>query len=134
MVPLLNAILCFVDFYLYIETSYPRTNGQVATLRSPTVRSTVAMCLTMKAHMYGINVNALKVFKVDEGSGAETELWKKTGNQGNKWFDVKVDLPPGAPFQVRIMILVSLVFAQTFIEGLCKVNSLYFVFAKGKLI
>ena len=68
--------------------------------------------------MYGKNVNALKVFKVDESSGAETELWKKTGNQGNKWFDVKVDLPPGSPFQVRIMTLVSLVSAQTFIEGL----------------
>eukprot|EP00112_Aurelia_sp_Birch-Aquarium-sp1_P007983 Seg1871.3 transcript_id=Seg1871.3/GoldUCD/mRNA.D3Y31 product="Transmembrane protease serine 9" protein_id=Seg1871.3/GoldUCD/D3Y31 len=90
------------DFYLYIETSYPRSNGQVATLRSPTVNSNVPMCLTMKAHMFGRNVNALKVFKVDEGSGAETELWKKTGNQGNKWIDVSIDLPPGAPFQVAI--------------------------------
>ena len=53
--------------------------------------------------MFGRNINALKVFKVDERSGAETELWRKTGNQGNKWFDVKVDLPAGAPFQVRIV-------------------------------
>ena len=85
---------------MYIETSYPRRSGDVAKIVSPSISPKSSMCLSMKAHMYGRNINALKVFKISS-SGAGTELFLKTGNQGNKWFDVKIDLPAGGSYQVR---------------------------------
>ena len=86
---------------MYIETSYPRKSGDIAKIVSPSISPKSPMCLSMKAHMYGRNVNALKVFKISL-SGAGTELFKKTGNQGNKWFDVKIDLPASGSYQVRL--------------------------------
>ena len=86
---------------MYIETSYPRKNGDIAKIVSPSISPKLAMCLSMKAHMYGLDINALKVLKIGS-SGAGTELFKKTGDQGNKWFDVKIDLPAGSSYQVRV--------------------------------
>ena len=60
------------------------------------------MCLSMKVHMYGSSIDTLKVIRISGGSGQEAELFKKTGNQGNKWSRVNVDLPVGGPYEVWV--------------------------------
>ena len=83
---------------MYIEASYPRRNGDVATLMSPLVKSSIPTCLSFKAHMLGRSMGSLKIEKL-EGS-QRTELFEKGGNQGNKWMSLKVDLPSGGPYKV----------------------------------
>ena len=83
---------------MYIETSYPRRNGDSATLISPDISSGKPTCLRFKAHMYGSSINTLRIDKI-EGS-AKTALFTKVGNQGNKWLSFNVDLPAGGPYKV----------------------------------
>eukprot|EP00794_Sanderia_malayensis_P018883 gene18883-20784_t len=87
-------------YYLYIETSYPRKDGDKATLRSPVLMSNTPTCLKFKANMYGSNIKTLEVSSVI--SGSKTSMLKITGNKGQNWFDKSIDLPVGKDFQVEI--------------------------------
>ena len=83
---------------MYIETSYPRRNGDKATLISPDIISCLPSCLSFKAHMYGKDINRLRIDMVLGGS--RTMLLETIGNQGNKWHSYDVDLPRGGPYKV----------------------------------
>ena len=94
---------CFSGYYLYIESSSPRKNGDKATLISPDVSSVGQSCLSFKAHMYGSTINTLSISMVE--GGRKTMLLEITGNQGNKWYPYEVDLPSGGPYKVIIINL-----------------------------
>ena len=83
---------------MYIETSYPRRNGDKATLISPDIISSLPSCLSFNAHMYGKDINRLRIDMVQGGS--RTMLLETIGNQGNKWHSYDVDLPRGGPYKV----------------------------------
>ena len=57
---------------MYIETSYPRTTGEYARISSPIIRVKSAKdnCrLRMFYHMYGKDVNQLKIYHRDSVGG-----------------------------------------------------------------
>ncbi|XP_035699728.1 MAM and LDL-receptor class A domain-containing protein 1-like [Branchiostoma floridae] len=98
-------------YYMYIETSSPRQNprrqGEIARLVSPTyLLHSESQCLMFWTHMYGIHreecptscVGTLRV-SVTAG-GTATEIWSRSGNQGNQWFDVAVSIPVTGSYQV----------------------------------
>ena len=91
-------------WYLYIEASYPRRNGDYATLTSPDIRSSSAACLKFKAHMYGEYPHAMKgsleIVKID-GNTTNT-IFSKSGSQGHNWISYNADLPIGGPYKVLI--------------------------------
>ncbi|XP_067136226.1 meprin A subunit beta-like [Centruroides vittatus] len=76
--------------YLYIETSFPRVEGERARFMLPTVENTGSMCLTFYYHMYGVDVTTLKVLAIVEEQ--EHFLWRKEGNLGDLWRSARVEL------------------------------------------
>ena len=80
-------------WYMYIETSSPRVNGDTAILEGPCVDLTGRSDGTMDFwyHMYGATVNSLTVQASTDCSNW-TNVWSLSGNQGNSWNSASVDL------------------------------------------
>lgn len=55
-------------------------------------------CLTFWYHMYGRDINTLKVFQ--NNSGHNKELWSKSGSQGNKWHVHSLPLINIGPYRI----------------------------------
>ncbi|XP_077999237.1 meprin A subunit alpha-like [Glandiceps talaboti] len=81
------------DKYVYIETSYPRIQGDNAIFVSP-VYPAKKSCLHFHYHMYGAHVDTLTVYVKEErlfGSGnLGNPVLTLNGNQGNEWKMVEV--------------------------------------------
>ncbi|XP_008312854.1 MAM domain-containing glycosylphosphatidylinositol anchor protein 2 [Cynoglossus semilaevis] len=93
-------------FYMYIETSRPRKDGDKARLLSTTFNmnkniNSATYCLAFFYHMYGKHIGALNVFlRQKNPTATETSVWSLTGNQGNQWRQAKVNIHPTSTFQV----------------------------------
>ncbi|XP_035699721.1 uncharacterized protein LOC118432292 [Branchiostoma floridae] len=86
-------------YYIYIDSTYPRQQGDIARLISPTYRLyRGSQCLLFWTHMYGSSTGTLRV-SVKAG-GTTTEIWSRSGNQGNQWFSVAVSIPVTGSYQV----------------------------------
>ncbi|KAI8513660.1 hypothetical protein Bbelb_079840 [Branchiostoma belcheri] len=70
--------------YMYIETSAPRQQGDTARLLSPSYRR--------------YPDGTLKV-SVKTG-GTTSDIWTRSGNQGDQWFSVAVSIPANNSYQV----------------------------------
>jgi len=66
------------------------------------VASSSPTCLSFKTMMYGSSIGTLKVLKLRESPAGDAVLFTKSGDQGNKWLDVEIDLPVGEKFQIEI--------------------------------
>ncbi|XP_035699729.1 uncharacterized protein LOC118432298 [Branchiostoma floridae] len=99
--------------YMYIESSQNtgRREGDIARLISPTyLLFSGSQCLLFWTYMYGVFpesqggcpssgcVGTLRV-SVNAG-GTTTEIWSRSGNQGNQWFSVAVSIPVTGSYQV----------------------------------
>ncbi|XP_040916690.1 MAM domain-containing glycosylphosphatidylinositol anchor protein 2 isoform X3 [Toxotes jaculatrix] len=103
-----------LSFYMYIETSRPRLEGDKARLLSPTfnmnsktsssssaVSNNPTYCFAFFYHMYGKHIGALNVFLRQKGQMVtDTSVWSLTGNQGDRWRQAKVNIHPTTAFQV----------------------------------
>ncbi|XP_019912057.2 MAM domain-containing glycosylphosphatidylinositol anchor protein 2 isoform X3 [Esox lucius] len=98
-------------FYMYIETSRPRKEGDVARLVSPFfnvapknpygMANPPAYCFGFFFHMYGKHIGTLNAFLRQKGHAApEAPAWSLSGNQGDRWKQAKVSIHPTASFQV----------------------------------
>nr|XP_022320901.1 uncharacterized protein LOC111123092 isoform X1 [Crassostrea virginica] len=83
-------------YYMYIETSQPRSQGDKAILSSSIVKFPTAQerCLRFAYHMYGSDsmMGSLAVY-FHSSSISKTLAFTKTGNQGNQWNQVEVNVP-----------------------------------------
>ncbi len=93
-------------YYIYVESS---TNGtgypnKVAIINSPCFDLTAetAASFNFSYHMYGSTMGTLELQASTDGTNW-TNLWSLSGNQGNAWNDVAVDLTDytGASVQLR---------------------------------
>ncbi|XP_033752643.1 MAM and LDL-receptor class A domain-containing protein 1-like [Pecten maximus] len=81
--------------YMYIETSGPRTEGDVAKLSSVLLRITFYLqdnwfyCFSFYYNMYGESIGTLSVLKRTLTN--QTLLWNKTQNQGKGWKRASVE-------------------------------------------
>ncbi|XP_055361569.1 MAM domain-containing glycosylphosphatidylinositol anchor protein 2 isoform X2 [Betta splendens] len=97
-------------FYMYIETSRPRLEGDKARLLSPTFNTNSKVssnphsptyCLAFYYHMYGKHIGALNVLLRQKGQTVtEVSVWSLTGNQGSRWMQAKVTIHPTTAFQI----------------------------------
>ncbi|XP_078134261.1 MAM domain-containing glycosylphosphatidylinositol anchor protein 2 [Sander vitreus] len=96
-------------FYMYIETSRPRLEGDKARLLSPIFNtnsktsssSSVTYCFSFYYHMYGKHIGSLNVFLRQKGpTVTDTSVWTLVGNQGDRWRQAKVNIHPAAAFQI----------------------------------
>ncbi|NXD29731.1 MDGA2 protein, partial [Spelaeornis formosus] len=100
----------FPGFYMYIETSRPRLEGEKARLVSPVFSvapknpygaTNTAYCFSFYYHMYGQHIGSLNVYLRLKGQTAiENPLWSSSGNKGQHWNQARVNINPPTSFQL----------------------------------
>ncbi|XP_076090048.1 MAM and LDL-receptor class A domain-containing protein 1-like isoform X2 [Mytilus galloprovincialis] len=83
------------DYYMYIETSTPRVNGDTAVLSTQDTNLPAgSWCLTFQYHMKGSSTGSLRVFAGDRSSSL-TSIWTKSGEQSDPdlWKTATIDIP-----------------------------------------
>lgn len=86
------------SFYMFLEASTNGSPGQVGPNASVILESPCfdlsgesAASFSFSNHMYGSNMGSLS-FEASTNGTSWTVLWNQSGNQGNQWNDVSVDL------------------------------------------
>lgn len=82
-------------YYVYVEASSPNNNNKKTILNSPCFNLTSASSatFTFKYHMYGASTMGALKLEVSSNNGSTwTQLWSKSGNQGNSWLTGSVNL------------------------------------------
>lgn len=92
--------------YVYMESSAPNNNVDTARLISPCIDlGNDAATLTFSYHMYGANtMGSLRVDISTDGGSSWTQLWSRSGNQGNSWQTATVDLSGFVSTSVQIRL------------------------------
>ncbi|XP_030641372.1 LOW QUALITY PROTEIN: MAM domain-containing glycosylphosphatidylinositol anchor protein 2-like [Chanos chanos] len=101
-------------YYMYIETSRPRLEGDKARLLTPsfniapknpygTIVTNPTYCFSLYYHMYGKHIGTLSVYLQQKGqTGQENSIWTLSGNQGDRWRQARVNIQPTSSFQIVI--------------------------------
>ncbi|KAL9985794.1 hypothetical protein ACROYT_G008239 [Oculina patagonica] len=71
-------------YYMYIETSSPRRQGDNAKLNTPKLQFSGNMCMKFYYHMYGASMGTLNVILNGK------TVFSAGGNKGNKWLEAAV--------------------------------------------
>ncbi|XP_057208724.1 MAM domain-containing glycosylphosphatidylinositol anchor protein 2-like isoform X3 [Triplophysa rosa] len=99
-------------FYMYIETSRPRKEGDTARLLSPAfnvapknphgITNPPVYCFTFYYHMYGKHIGTLNAFVKQKGQSSSDAgpVWSLSGNQGERWRQAKITIHPVSTFQI----------------------------------
>ena len=80
---------------MYIETSYPRVEGDNAVLVSPKLLFSGKKCLQFYYHMFGAGMGKLNVFL----NGAR--VFSACKDNGNKWLKAEIDVSLSGMYEVR---------------------------------
>lgn len=78
---------------MYIESSSPRRQGDVATLNSEMLSYTGHQCMNFWYHMYGANIGTLRIWILPNGTVNPIPLWELQNAQGNQWKQGSIALP-----------------------------------------
>lgn len=97
----ISHLLTSTGYYMYIETSSPRQQGDNAKLTSPWLQFSGSMCLKFYYHMYGTGIGTLKV------NVNRTHVFSVSGDKGNKWLIATIDVNLSGMFAVRQIIMTS---------------------------
>ncbi|XP_020612540.1 MAM and LDL-receptor class A domain-containing protein 1-like [Orbicella faveolata] len=81
-------------YYMYIETSSPRVEGDNAILVSPKLLFTGKKCLQFYYHMFGASMGKLNVFL----NGAR--VFSACKDKGNKWLKAEIDVNLSGMYEV----------------------------------
>ncbi|XP_053553644.1 MAM domain-containing glycosylphosphatidylinositol anchor protein 2 [Bombina bombina] len=97
-------------FYMYIEASRPRLEGEKARLLSPVFNiaqknpygsSNTAYCFSFYYHMYGRHIGMLNIILRLKGQTVtEIPLWSAHGNKGEQWNHANINIHPTTSFQL----------------------------------
>uniref|UniRef100_A0A3P9GY91 MAM domain containing glycosylphosphatidylinositol anchor 1 n=1 Tax=Oryzias latipes TaxID=8090 RepID=A0A3P9GY91_ORYLA len=97
-------------YYMYIEASRPRAEGDKARLLSPlfnvssvkSPKGPVPYCVSFYYHMKGKHIGTLNVFLRMGSFASALDLlkWTKSGHQGPDWKRADFDISPSGPFQI----------------------------------
>ncbi len=100
------------NFYMFLEASSNGSTGQIgangtAILESPCfdLSGVSNATFSFSNHMYGSNVGSLQV-QVSSNNGASwSNVWSESGDQGNQWNDVSVNLNSFAGSNIKIRLV-----------------------------
>ena len=95
-------MLLHTGYYMYIETSSPRSKGHKAWLVSPQFKSTNGRCLQFWYHMYGATIGTLNVLLL-QNKTRSSPIWSLSSSQGNLWRIAQVTLKSPADFSVSVI-------------------------------
>ncbi|XP_070566222.1 MAM and LDL-receptor class A domain-containing protein 1-like [Ptychodera flava] len=93
-------------YYIFVESSTPRSEGEVAALVSGlfNYHQPDGVCMKFWYHMYGSYVGSLSIsIEVEEGNSTESLfLWTKYGDRGPKWNYDQIHIAETRNFRVVI--------------------------------
>lgn len=78
--------IMLAGFYIYIESSSPRVQDDVAVLTFTGTNSKPIVCLSFYYHMYGTAINYLYLY--NHGNN----IWRMAGDQGNAWKKAQITI------------------------------------------
>nr|XP_042704430.1 MAM domain-containing glycosylphosphatidylinositol anchor protein 1 isoform X6 [Chrysemys picta bellii] len=89
-------------YYMFIEASRPRVQGDKARLISPLYNITGKyFCVSFFYHMYGKHIGSLNLLvRVQNKRAIDTQVWSLSENKGNEWKQAHVPISPPGPFQI----------------------------------
>uniref|UniRef100_A0A087Y9U7 MAM domain containing glycosylphosphatidylinositol anchor 1 n=1 Tax=Poecilia formosa TaxID=48698 RepID=A0A087Y9U7_POEFO len=98
-------------YYMYIEASRPRAQGDkarllsplfnVSSVRGPKGSGRVPYCVSFYYHMKGKHIGMLNVLlRVRSIAPVDSVVWTKSGHQGPDWSKAYFDISPSGPFQI----------------------------------
>ncbi|NAS31742.1 T9SS type A sorting domain-containing protein [Flavobacteriaceae bacterium R38] len=75
------------NFYVYVETSVPNNPSLTTILNSPcfNLSSVSSASFTFRYHMTGNAVGSLRLEASNDDGATWTEIWARSGDQGNTW-------------------------------------------------
>lgn len=95
------------SYYVYVEASSPNYSNKKTILNSPcyNLSSASAATFTFKYHMYGAAGMGGLTLQASTNGTSWTDLWTKSGNQGNSWLSASVNLATytGSTVQLRFV-------------------------------
>ncbi|SNR13857.1 S8 family serine peptidase [Tenacibaculum jejuense] len=100
------------SFYMFLEASTNGSAGQIGNNATAILESGCfdlsgksAAEFTFQNHMYGTDIGSLTVQASSNDGASWTDIWTQSGNQGNQWNSVSVDLASylGSTIKLRIV-------------------------------
>ncbi|KAK7488814.1 hypothetical protein BaRGS_00019949, partial [Batillaria attramentaria] len=88
-------------YYMYIETSSPRINGDKALLATPTLNwNSPSSCFTFWYSMTGSTVGALELLTAPPDLHNNIrQVWAKSGSQGSGWHQARISVNTASPLK-----------------------------------
>lgn len=81
------------SYYLYCEVSSPNYPSKSAAITTPCISiPNGGATLTFDYHMYGGSVGTMNMWVTNNNGASYTQIWTQSGNQGNQWNAVSLDL------------------------------------------
>lgn len=82
------------SYYIYVEASNPNYPSKTSSITSPCVDISALTnpTLSFSYHMYGGAMGSLAVNVINGNTGAKTQLWSQSGNRGDSWYGVSIDI------------------------------------------
>ncbi len=100
------------SFYMFLEASTNGSTGQIGNNATAILESGCfdlsgksSAAFTFQNHMYGTDMGSLTVQASSNDGASWTNIWTQSGNQGNQWNSVSVDLASylGSTIKLRIV-------------------------------
>ncbi|NHN26949.1 T9SS type A sorting domain-containing protein [Flavobacterium jejuense] len=92
-------------YYVYVEASVPNSPTKTTILNSPcyNLNGATEATFTFKYHMYGASSMGTLKLQASTNGSTWTDIWSKSGNQGNSWLSASVSLSSytGSTVQLR---------------------------------
>ena len=94
--------------YIYVEASSPNFPSKTAVIESPcfNIASVSNPTLTFDYHMYGSQINRLRTEVSINGGNSWTQIFNKSGNQGNNWLTESISLNAYKGNQTKVRFIV----------------------------
>lgn len=86
--------------YAFVDASFPNFEKS-GILQSPTIWNERPRCLRVLVNMHGKYVGKFMI-TITSSTGTE-EVFSKTGEQGEDWFEALIDLPVKEDFKVKLV-------------------------------
>lgn len=80
---------------MYMEASSPAATSNTAVLQYKTLPAGQPFCVHFWYHMYGNSMGSLRILAKDCKTNSSVEIWKMSGDQGDKWNEACVLLEQG---------------------------------------
>ncbi|XP_039254872.2 MAM and LDL-receptor class A domain-containing protein 1-like [Styela clava] len=95
--------------YLYIETSWPRVEGDKAQLLSPLISCDkgATPVFNFWYNMNGPHIGPLKIYVTRDKGRLGNPVWEKNSNQGNIWWHGQITIPPAFLSKGSFMIVIE---------------------------